>query len=304
MTETNPMNPMNPIPPTRRPARRQANSQPTPPPPPATTPPPPPPEREKTGLPRIRELLSKHKEAIARVIPANITLTAEGLIQNALQMIQTHDEKRKLMLCSPSSVLYSVICAARLGLDLAGDACYLVPMAKHEKDRSTGEPTIVGHYCVAWPSYKGLVTVAARAGFFIDSQVVYENDTIEVLAGTDNRITHKIGFGSRGKMIGVYCVVRDVSARVLRIETMDNDDLDQVRQRTRVWKDWEGEMARKSVVKRAAKWLPKDHPDFRLVAALEQRVDEGKDLSDLANFRGAGDNNTDDLNGSDGDSII
>ena len=50
----------------------------------------------------------------------------------------------------------------------------------------------------------------------------------------------------------------EYSDQIAHIERMDNTDLDAIRKKTDPWHFFPGEMSRKSVAKRAYKWLPKD----------------------------------------------
>ena len=257
----------------RKPAVRQTNTTPPPAPPAVSTPQ----EKPKIGLPAITSMLKNKRDAIARVIPPASNLNADNLIQNVLQYVM---RDRRLLCCTPFSVLDATLVAASTGLDVIADQAYLIPLEKKRKDDRGNEQ----HECWLasfWPSYKGLITVAARAGFYLDVQEVREGDFIEVAAGTENRIIHKIPFAQRGNVIGVYCVVRNAGSQVVHIERMDNTDLEKLRKDTDAWRYANGEMSRKSVAKRACKWLPKDHPQVRLLAEVEKRIDEDRDMSDL-----------------------
>ena len=257
----------------RKPAIRQSNT----PQPPAIPKVPTPQEKPKTGLPAITSMLKSRRDAIARVIPPASNLNADNLIQNVLQYVM---RDRRLLCCTPYSVLDATLVAASTGLDVIADQAYLIPHEKKGKD-AKGNEYHEAWICAFWPSYKGLLTVAARAGFSLDVQEVREGDFIEVAAGTENRIVHKIPFAQRGNVIGVYCVVRNAGNQIAHIERMDNTDLDAIRKKTDPWHFFPGEMSRKSVAKRAYKWLPKDNPQVRLLAEVEKRIDEEQDMSDL-----------------------
>ena len=266
----------------RRPARRRANTQPTPAAPANSLPVQPVQPSNKVGMKYITELLNAKLPAIAKVIPPGLGITAEGLVQNALQQIVTAADRRKLMMSSPHTVLYSILCAARLGLDFVADQAYLVAMTKWEKDPESGQKVAAGTYTVLWPGYKGLISIAARAGFALTTQEVRENDVCNIVAGTENKIDHKVGFGPRGNTVGVYCVIRNKATNeVVGIEVMGNEDLEKVDTNTAIWRAFPGEMGRKSVIKRAVKWLPKDHADLRLVSTVEQRIDNEEPLDGL-----------------------
>ena len=286
----------------RRPARRDANLRPTPQSPPPEAPPPggqPPAQQQRhAGLKAIKEMLFRKKEAIARVIPPNVGLNVDGLVQNALQQII---KDRKLMFSRPVSVLDAVLAAAAVGLDFVADQAYLVAHEKKKRDPFTGAELHEAWVCSFWPGYKGMITVAARYGWTLDVQDVRGNDQIEISKGTENRITHKVGFGGRGEIVGVYCVVRDRQHRVCSIETMDMQDIAAVRKKTDVWKYHEGQMSRKSVVRRAYKFLPKDNSQMRLLAEVDERFEEGQDIHDLLPNAGEPDEAGDYLGAAEGD---
>ena len=273
----------------RRPARREANIQPTAPtttvaptPPPTKAPPELPLDKTRVGDKYVKELLLS--EASIKTIQAAMQNgtpeAALGLINSARQHIQLSKEKRKLLMCSPKSIYLSVLMAARLGLDFLADECYLVAMTRWEKDEK-GEPRAAGWYAVCWPGYKGLIQIASRAGYLLDVQEVRENDSLEVWAGTDNVIKHRIGFEGRGELKGVYCVVRNKDAKVLHIETIERAELEIIKSRSDTWNDWFGQMSRKTVIKRSVKVLPRSTEQFRLVTAVEKCIDDGQDVNDL-----------------------
>jgi len=264
--------------PQRQPARRAANAQPNQAPPPPAVPP----EVPKVGLKYMKDFLVSRRQAITRAIPNGSNLTADAIIQNLLLQVDMDRDKRRLLLCRIDTILNCVLIAAKLGFDLGtGDQAYLIAMA-HNTAGPDGKPVFQYWQMVLWPSYKGLITVARRAGYVVDSHEVCANDQITINAGTENRIDHNIGFGNRGEMVGVYCTIKDAAAmRVLRIETMDNSDLQKISADTVCWNRFPGEMARKTCVKRGLKWLPRDDASFKLVTAVEQRIEEGSDLVGL-----------------------
>ena len=273
----------------RRPARRQGNSQP---PDPAPGPGPAPgaqasaqqasqadgpPNKPRVGAQAIADLLNRKRDASAKFIPPGIDVTPDRLIQNALRMVLAD---RKLTLCDTVSIFESVLACASIGLDFISDLAYLIPHEWKEQD-GKGNWHHRGWYCVFWPGYKGLVTVAARAGYALDVQEVRQNDRIEMFLGTDNIITHSVPFGPRGETTGVYCIVRNAEGRVLHVEPMNNEDLEPYYRDTPAWNNNRGEMSRKSVAKRACKWLPKDNKHLKLLAEYDARVDSQQRITDL-----------------------
>lgn len=113
------------------------------------------------------------------------------------------------------------------------------------------------------PMVGGLRKLAAKHGFSIDAQVVFENDEFIYEMGDEPRLTHRppqLG-QSRGKAIGVYAIATHGQTGEKYREVMDKDAIEKVRAASKggeygPWKDWWDEMARKTVVKRIYKMLP------------------------------------------------
>lgn len=94
----------------------------------------------------------------------------------------------------------------------------------------------------------------------ISAHVVYTNDLFTFALGDEEHIKHVPAMGERGKPIGAYAIAKLKSGETQR-EFMSLEQLDQVRKVSRAsgngpWVQWWDEMARKSVVKRLAKYLP------------------------------------------------
>ncbi len=232
----------------------------------------------KVGMAEFKILLHNKIDAIRRVIPKGVQLTAEGLIQNALLQMEMAKD-RNIKCCTPVSVLYSVMAAAQAGLDFIGEQAYLVPMSK--KVNQNGTWVHSHYYCSLWPGYRGLCTIAARFGYFMDVQDVRANDEITIDLGA-NRVNHNVKLGQRGELVGVYCNVRRISdGLILHIEPMDKAEIDALVQDTDAWKYHYNPMGRKSVAKRAFKWIPKDRADARIVEEVERRNDTNQELDGL-----------------------
>ena len=117
------------------------------------------------------------------------------------------------------------------------------------------------------PRYKGLMKLALQGGevLKIESRLVYENDTFEVEEGIDPRIIHKHGLGNRGEKIGAYCVWKLRNGET-QFEVMSKEEILAIRERSSAkmkdgtivgpWKTDEAEMWRKTVVRRATKYMP------------------------------------------------
>lgn len=194
--------------------------------------------------------------------------------------------------CSPISALQCVIDAASLGLDFApvlGEA-YPVPFSRHVG-------LIVG--------YQGLQKLAREAeGIEIDADCVFRGDSFKVRRGTDPGIVHEYGPSDRlddAEITHAYAVAYDKAGKVIKTLTMTRSQIEAVRKRSKMpdgmlWKNTKDggsyhEGARKTVVRRLSKYLPKS-PASRFTAALEnedrwediatEAVDDTNRAADLA----------------------
>lgn len=149
-------------------------------------------------------------------------------------------------------------------------------------DGREGAFVVMGGKPTWMPMVGGIIKRLATAGINIDAQLVYENDDFEQTLGDDAAIHHKAPkLGQpRGKEIGVYAIARLPNGMIMR-EVMDIDQVNQVRNASRSanggpWKQWWGEMARKTVIRRLAKRLPILDPKL---AETIQRDDELYDFA-------------------------
>lgn len=165
-----------------------------------------------------------------------------------LAVAAASDPKKSLSNCSPASVWLALKGVAELDLQLTpslGEA-YIVPYG----------PTatlIVG--------YKGLKEIAFRSGIVtkIESTLVYEKDEFTYQRGTDPGIRHvPAPFGQRGAITGAYTVANLTNGQVM-FEVMSKAEIDAIAEKSKsgaVWKSHYGEMARKTPLRRLAKYLP------------------------------------------------
>ena len=151
------------------------------------------------------------------------------------------------------------------------------------------------------PRYKGLMKLALQTGevLKIESRIVYENDEFEIIEGTSAGIIHKRKLSGRGGMIGAYCVwtLRNGESQ---FEVMSKEEILAIRDRSSSktkegkvvgpWVTDEAEMWRKTVVRRATKYMPMSPEIARAVHA--DNVAEGvieadefdEDAMDITDF--------------------
>ena len=169
--------------------------------------------------------------------------------QFAIQAFQKNDFLAKTAMSNPTSAQNAIINVAAIGITLnpAAKLAYLVP-------RDGGVHLDI--------SYMGLLHLAQVSGAIQWGQcrLVHANDTYES-NGLDKAPTHKYNaFGERGPVVGGYCTVKTQQGDYLTDE-MSLAEIKQVENTSKAkngpWKNWWEEMARKTIVKRAAKYWPR-----------------------------------------------
>ena len=137
------------------------------------------------------------------------------------------------------------------------------------------------------PRYKGLMKLATKSGEVtsIRSVLVYENDVFEVIEGLRPDIIHKPARGDRGEMTHVYCVWNLKSQSDPQFEVMDREQVYKIRGRSSSktregkvvgpWVTDEPEMWRKTVVRRASKYMPITCDDFQRAVAVDNIAEGG-----------------------------
>lgn len=214
----------------------------------------------------LKTYLSKHIDAVQSVAAA--TLTPDRMVR-LVCAAASRDEK--LASCTPLSILRSLSQAASMGLEPfdGRNEVHLVP--RWNKKGNGGRGCMEATCLVGYP---GLIRLACDTGKVrnIDARVVYAADTFEVEYGIEPRILHRPSFSKdRGDMVAVYAVAH-LSDGGTQFEVLAAHEVDAIRDRSKdkdgfsPWKSDYAEMARKTAVRRLAKYLPKSRA---LAAALE-----------------------------------
>lgn len=221
----------------------------------------------------LKAILEQASDAIAAIVPQH--LTAKRMLKMALVAA---NRTPKLLTCTRESVLQSVMRASELGLDCSGTlgSAYLVPFRNNK--RGVME-------CVFWPGYRGLIDLARRGGQIatIEAHVVYQNDEFELQYGTSPKLNHSPCIDSDpGKVRCVYAIARLRDGSV-QTEVMTKAQVDSIRARSKAatsgpWATDYGEMARKTVVKRIAKYLPLS-AELETALAIENDIEDSPDYA-------------------------
>lgn len=214
----------------------------------------------------IVELVKSQEQSFTNASHQEI-VTWQKESQFAIQLFQANDYLAKIALSNPISAQNAIINVAAIGVSLnpAKKHAYLVPRQ--------------GKVCLDI-SYIGLLHIAMESGSILWGQavIVHEKDDFK-LTGLGSLPHHNYSpFGDRGAIIGVYCTVKTVHGDYLT-ECMSIDEVYSIRNRSESYKrnsgPWvtdEGEMIKKTCVKRANKYWPKVD---RLSAAIDYLNNSG-----------------------------
>lgn len=184
-------------------------------------------------------------------------------ISFAVQQIHKNPQLQK---CTTLSLLTAVANVSNIGLSLnpAAKESYLIP-------RWNGQLKCME--AALEPSYVGLVKLLTDTGSVtaIVCQLVYENDKFSIdLADNRNPVKHGIDpMKKRGEVVGVYALAT-LPGGDRQVEWMMKDEVYEIRDRSETYKAYkegkiksctwvtdEGEMSRKTVLKRIYKYLPR-----------------------------------------------
>jgi recombination protein RecT len=210
----------------------------------------------------IRELITNEEfsKSIAAVLPTH--MNAERVAKIALVCV---NRVPKLMECTKESFARCLMELSSWGLEPDGRHAHLIAY---------------GRECTLILDYKGLVELVYRTGLVsrIHADVVCENDAFVYEMGQITQ--HTIDFRrERGAAYAAYAVITMKDGGT-KTEVMSRQEVEAVRKQSKAassgpWLNHWNEMAKKTVFRRACKWLPlsaeirdimhKDHdtPDFR-----------------------------------------
>ena len=164
----------------------------------------------------------------------------------------------KLAECDQGSFLTAMITAAQMGIAPDGRNGHLIPRYNGKAQRME---------CTFQPDYKGLVGLVRKNENVADiyAEVVYEADTFKITKGLHRDLIHEQDIKvERGSAVGAYAVIAYKNG-THSWEFMSRADIENVRNRSDSWKahvakgydtPWktdEGEMMKKTVLKRLIK---------------------------------------------------
>ncbi len=222
----------------------------------------------KSLVTSIGSLLEQNKAELQKLLPKHLTI--DRLFKVALNCIA---KTPKLQECSVVSLVTCIKTCVELGLEPGGALghAYLVPYGKD---------------CTLIIGYRGLIELARRSGQLsqLEAHVVHANDDFEIEFGLDPKLRHVPCLsGDPGQPKAVYCIAR-LKDGGKHIEVMAWDVVQGIKKRSKAstfgpWVTDEAEMARKTVVRRAAKYLPLS-PELADALGADEDVIDGEVVAD------------------------
>ncbi len=194
----------------------------------------------------ITRLLIENFEDIKRIVPSHVT--PERLARVALTSVT---RSPKLGQCTPESVVEGIMNAASVGLEVNDGTgrAYLIPYGRQAT-------LVIG--------YPGLLELAWRSGQIktIYTYPVFRSDAFVYSLGLEPKLEHvPSGDTDPGELTHAYAVAR-LKADGFLFEVMTRAQIEGIRNRSRSgsngpWQTDFTEMARKTVLRRLCKMVPK-----------------------------------------------
>lgn len=200
--------------------------------------------------------LSTRKEDIMKMIGGELNYKRE--VSFAIQAVNSNTYLQK---ASKESIAKSIfnVATTRLSLNPILKLAYITPRRVNDNWEA-----------VLMPSYQGLVKLIADTGSVISiyAHPVYKGDEYEEILGTETKVVHIKK--RKSKQIELVYAVAVLPDGTKLVESMDVEDVHKIRARsdsyrayasdkisTCIWVTDEGEMFRKTVIKRISKYIPK-----------------------------------------------
>lgn len=227
------------------------------------------PSRALKPIDTVRKALEQMRPQFEMALPKH--LTADRLLRVAITACQNTP---RLLECDRKSLYGAIMTCAQLGLEPDGvlGQAYLVPFA--------GKVQFI-------PGYKGFISLARNSGDVtsISAQAVHKNDTFEFDMGSGEPPKHTFDLeAERGDVIAFYAIARFKDGG-LHWDMMLLSEILAIRDRSQGWKAFKSgktkdnpwgtdfnEMAKKTVIRRIAKYLPLS---VQKAAALADAYDRG-----------------------------
>ena len=212
--------------------------------------------------------------------------TEARFLQEATFLLALVNNTPAIQACTPASITGVLLNIASTGLSL-NPVLKLVYVIPRNVKVKTASGEVWEKRASVEPSYMGLMKLATDTGAVRNFEVheVYKGDEFDFDIVEKRPRVHKPYWTlgrERGPIIGVYGYALLADGTVIP-EHMGADELKKIQGKSdnasgSVYTDWQGEMARKSLLKRLQKYIPRTEKSERFLQAVELD-NEGYDLS-------------------------
>ncbi len=222
----------------------------------------------------VKGLIEGNMDALSDLLPSHISP------KRLMRVVLTQLAKvPALQNCTQASLFGSILQASALGLEPDGVEGALIPY----KNMATFQPM-----------FQGLIKLAYLTGEMklLYAELVHANDFIEMSKGLNPDLLHRPNYADPGEIIGVYAAYQLVNGGS-DFEYMTKEDVEKVRNSSKAknsgpWVNWWGEMAKKTVIKRIAKRLPKSR-ELASAVEFDNGIHQGRRQVDMSGaFAGTG----------------
>jgi recombination protein RecT len=215
----------------------------------------------------IHNELARMEDEFAAALPPQIP--AKRFLRTLMTAIQMNP---KLLNCDRKSLLGAAMKAAQDGLLPDGRYGVIVPYST----KVDGKYQLLAQW---QPMILGVYQKLHNSGDIKDiiAHLVYENDIFNASQGDNESYEHLPDiFGDRGKEIGVYAIAHTTNGGTYR-DAMSKAEIEKIRNMSRAadsmpWREFWGEMAKKTIVKRLAKSLPLSIDDMSWLQDEDEQV--------------------------------
>lgn len=216
---------------------------------------------------RAEKILQSVSDIIGTALPS--TISRDKFRDTFLTAAK---KEPKIFQADAGSVQLALIASANAGLLPDGKMAALVPFKNTKSNKLEVQFIImVMGYIHLFKKHGGVHSMAVN--------VVYENDEFEYIEGDETILRHRpsafLDDDERGAMIGVYGIFKDAEGRVMHREVMGRKAVMKAKNVSKMkdsgpWQNFEEEMWRKTLVRRASKYLPLTEEAQRILDAEDQ----------------------------------
>lgn len=211
-------------------------------------------------------------DGIVDALPKNFNKAR--FVQNALALL---NEKPDLAKFGETKIMSGLMRGAMLGLDFFNKEAYLIGYGNDLQYQTSyiGAQKLIKKYAIR--PVKNIYAELVRDGDFFETGVD-ENKRF---------VTFKPKVFSNNPVVGAFAVCEFTDGDIL-VETMSLDELEAVRKKSKMgnagaWKDFPGEMQKKSVIRRLCKRIELDFETIEQKQIFEADTDIETDPQELRN---------------------